>query len=233
MRVIPKNNKDDLKILAFLGDEYAGEPFSLSYFSGKYGVTRFVCSFDGQTYTNCQKVDEKHVICLLDNHNLPNGLLSVEKRIYEPDAQMPDGNLRLNSTELVEFMYEGELCHIELTSGNSEKITIPEITLQLLGNIIKGERGERGEQGERGLQGERGERGLQGLQGEQGIQGIQGERGERGEQGERGADGSILYPTMHVDANGFLVCDVPEAANDINFKLDEGGFLCVNLPEVD
>lgn len=117
----------------------------------------------------------------------------------------------------------------ESAGENRIKITLTNGTEKFF-SIYNGEKGERGE---RGLQGERGERG------ERGEQGLRGERGERGEQGvagvdgKNGVDGSVIFPSVHVDGAGYLVVDIPDEAGDSNnLSIDKDGYLCVEYPDI-
>ena len=75
-----------------------------------------------------------------------------------------------------------------------------EEVLELLKNIVRGNKGDRGDkgikgekgpQGIQGLQGEQGDPGDSGIQGERGIPGEQGFQGEQGEKGDRGDKGEM------------------------------------------
>lgn len=50
--------------------------------------------------------------------------------------------------------------------------------------------------------------------------------------GKNGADGSILYPSIRIDASGFAVVDVPDASEGTNFDIDGEGYLCVDFPDL-
>lgn len=142
MKVIRKNTKEDMKLLLSLGRNYSGEDFMLTFRSGRYGVTTYVCSYINGIYTNCEMADDTHVMCLLDNHNLPCGLLSVEVKVCMPDTQMPDGDYKICDTRLVEAIGEdGNPYHIEFTQGASDAISTPEMVWNLLGPVLRGKPG--------------------------------------------------------------------------------------------
>lgn len=146
MKVIRKNTKEDMKLLLSLGRNYSGEDFMLTFRSGRYGVTTYVCSYINGIYTNCEMADDTHVLCLLDNHNLPCGLLSVEVKVCMPDTQMPDGDYKICDTRLVEAIGEdGNPYHIEFTQGASDAISTPEMVWNLLGPVLRGKPGTVGE----------------------------------------------------------------------------------------
>lgn len=205
MKVIHKNYKSDIKLLVSLGENYNGEPFSLVFTSGKMSIKKFECSYKDGVYKNCEMADNKHVLCLLDNHELSTGLLHVTTMIYLPDTQMQDGDFRIADARPVEALdANGELYHIELTTGVTDDIETGEMVWDLLGTVLRGEtgpmgpqgevgpvgpKGETGERGPVGAQGPQGERGPQGEQGPQGLKGDTGERGPKGDTGERGPQG--------------------------------------------
>lgn len=66
-----------------------------------------------------------------------------------------------------------------------------------------------------------------------GVDYFDGKDGKDGEDGKDGKDGSILFPSMRVDAAGYLVCDVPDASEGTNFDIDGEGYLCVDFPDVE
>lgn len=139
MEVMHKNSNEDLKLLVSLGENYGGEKFTLKFTSGKFDLRSFVCSYDGETYVNCEMADESHVLCFLDNHGLTCGLVSIETTIYLPDSQMGDNNFKLHSRKLVEFLHEGIPYHLELTNGASDDIHTEEMVMNIIGKVIKGD----------------------------------------------------------------------------------------------
>lgn len=257
MEVKRKNVKEDLKLLISLGIDYGGEAFSIKFTSGNYGVKEYVCSFDGDTkYTNCRKVDDTHVLCLLDNHGLSCGLVTTEIKVCMPDTQMPDGDFRINERKLLEFVIDGVPYHLELINGASDTINTPEVTFELLGTVLRGKDGKDGRDGidgRDGADGRDGQDGKDGINGRDGIDGKDGKDGRDGADGhdgytpqkgidyfdgrdgidgKDGVDGSILYPSMRVDAAGYLVVDVPDESEGTNMSLDGEGYLCVNFPDL-
>lgn len=82
--------------------------------------------------------DKNHVLCLMNNHGLPCGLLNVESVIYITDEQMPDGDFKKSDKRLFEFPYEGRMYHLEMTNGKSDDLETPEILLDIIGTVIKG-----------------------------------------------------------------------------------------------
>ena len=144
MKIIHKNKKEDIKLLIDLGADYHGEDIVLTFSAGQYGLNKFVCSYVGGVQTNCV-VNNSTVLCLLDNHGLSLGMLSVEIDIRVPDSQMPDGNFRHVTQKIASFVLGGEECNLELTNGESDYFpieSVPEATISLLSTVIKGEPGK-------------------------------------------------------------------------------------------
>lgn len=144
MKTIHKNKKEDIKLLIDLGADYHGEDIVLTFSAGKYGLNKFVCSYVGGVQTNCV-VNNSTVLCLLDNHGLSLGMLSVEIDIRVPDSQMPDGDFRHVTQKIASFVLGGEECSLELTNGESDYFPeelVPESVINLLPTVIKGEPGK-------------------------------------------------------------------------------------------
>ena len=144
MKIIHKNKKEDIKLLIDLGADYHGEDIVLTFSAGQYGLNKFVCSYVGGVQTNCV-VNNSTVLCLLDNHGLSLGMLSVEIDIRVPDSQMPDGNFRHVTQKIASFVLGGEECSLELTNGASDYFPeelVPESVINLLPTVIKGEPGK-------------------------------------------------------------------------------------------
>ena len=144
MKIIHKNKKEDIKLLIDLGADYHGEDIVLTFSAGQYGLNKFVCSYVGGVQTNCV-VNNSTVLCLLDNHGLSLGMLSVEIDIRVPDTQMPDGDFRHVTQKIASFVLGGEECSLELTNGESDYFpieSVPEAAINLLSTVIKGEPGK-------------------------------------------------------------------------------------------
>lgn len=144
MKIIHKNKKEDIKLLIDLGADYHGEDVVLTFSAGQYGLNKFVCSYVGGVQTNCV-VNNSTVLCLLDNHGLSLGMLSVEIEIRVPDTQMPDGDFRHVTHKIASFVLGGEECSLELTNGASDYFPeelVPESVINLLPTVIKGEPGK-------------------------------------------------------------------------------------------
>lgn len=144
MKIIHKNKKEDIKLLIDLGADYHGEDLVLTFSAGQYGLNKFVCSYVGGVQTNCV-VNNSTVLCLLDNHGLSLGMLSVEIEIRVPDSQMPDGDFRHVTRKIASFVLGGEECSLELTNGESDYFpieSVPEAAINLLSTVIKGEPGK-------------------------------------------------------------------------------------------
>ena len=144
MKIIHKNKKEDIKLLIDLGADYHGEDVVLTFSAGQYGLNKFVCSYVGGVQTNCI-VNNSTVLCLLDNHGLSLGMLSVEIDIRVPDTQMPDGDFRHVTHKIASFVLGGEECSLELTNGASDYFPeelVPESVINLLPTVIKGEPGK-------------------------------------------------------------------------------------------
>lgn len=144
MKIIHKNKKEDIKLLIDLGVDYHGEDIVLTFSAGQYGLNKFVCSYVGGVQTNCV-VNNSTVLCLLDNHGLSLGMLSVEIDIRVPDTQMPDGDFRHVTQKIASFVLGGEECSLELTNGASDYFPeelVPESVINLLPTVIKGEPGK-------------------------------------------------------------------------------------------
>lgn len=144
MKIIHKNKKEDIKLLIDLGADYHGEDIVLTFSAGQYGLNKFVCSYVGGVQTNCV-VNNSTVLCLLDNHGLSLGMLSVEIEIRVPDTQMKDGDFRHVTYKVASFVLGGEECSLELTNGASDYFPeelVPESVINLLPTVIKGEPGK-------------------------------------------------------------------------------------------
>lgn len=142
-----KNRKEDLKILVSLGSEYIpGTRFRLIFStpSGRFNGAYFICEMGKNSeLTNCLISDDNHVLCLLDNHNLPCGRLEIEVYVWFDDEQMPDGDLRLVSRKPVVFEDEdGQEYYIMLTEGESDPIPVVSAKAEIIGNLIKGDKGD-------------------------------------------------------------------------------------------
>lgn len=144
MKTIRKNRKEDLKLLIDLGENYHGEDVTFTFSAGRYGVEKYVCSYINGEAVNCI-VNGTVVMCLLDNHRLPLGTLSVEIDIRVPDTQMPDGDFRHVTRKAAAFTIGGEQCTVELTNGASDYFPeelVPEAVINLLPTVIKGDPGQ-------------------------------------------------------------------------------------------
>ena len=144
MKIIHKNKKEDIKLLIDLGADYHGEDIVLTFSAGQYGLNKYVCSYVGGVQTNCV-VNNSTVLCLLDNHGLSLGMLSVEIDIRVPDTQMRDGDFRHVTQKIASFVLGGEECSLELTNGASDYFPeelVPESVINLLPTVIKGESGK-------------------------------------------------------------------------------------------
>ena len=144
MKTIRKNRKEDLKLLIDLGENYHGEDVTFTFSAGRYGVEKYVCSYINGEAVNCV-VTGTAMLCLLDNHRLPLGTLSVEIDIRVPDTQMPDGDFRHVTRKAAAFTIGGEECTVELTNGASDYFPeelVPEAVINLLPTVIKGDPGQ-------------------------------------------------------------------------------------------
>lgn len=144
MKTIRKNRKEDLKLLIDLGENYHGEDVTFTFSAGRYGVEKYVCSYIGGDAVNLV-VTGTAMLCLLDNHRLPLGTLSVEIDIRVPDTQMPDGDFRHVTRKAAAFSIGGEQCTVELTNGASDYFPeelVPEAVINLLPTVIKGDPGQ-------------------------------------------------------------------------------------------
>ena len=144
MKTIRKNRKEDLKLLIDLGENYHGEDVTFTFSAGRYGVEKYVCSYIGGEAVNLV-VTGTAMLCLLDNHRLPLGTLSVEIDIRVPDTQMPDGDFRHVTRKAAAFSIGGEQCTVELTNGASDYFPeelVPEAVINLLPTVIKGDPGQ-------------------------------------------------------------------------------------------
>lgn len=144
MKTIRKNRKEDLKLLIDLGENYHGEDVTFTFSAGRYGVEKYVCSYINGEAVNLV-VNGTAMLCLLDNHRLPLGTLSVEIDIRVPDTQMPDGDFRHVTRKAAAFLIGGEQCTVELTNGASDYFPeelVPEAVINLLPTVIKGDPGQ-------------------------------------------------------------------------------------------
>lgn len=144
MKTIRKNRKEDLKLLIDLGENYHGEDVTFTFSAGRYGVEKYVCSYINGESVNLV-VTGTAMLCLLDNHRLPLGTLSVEIDIRVPDTQMPDGDFRHVTRKAAAFSIGGEQYTVELTNGASDYFPeelVPEAVINLLPTVIKGDPGQ-------------------------------------------------------------------------------------------
>lgn len=225
MNIIHKNYREDLKLLIDMGANYKGEPFRIVFTAGCYAVKEYVCSYNCVAYTNCERVDESHILCLLDNHGLPCGLVNAEIDIFMPDGSMPDGNFRLSTKGLLEFEYQGETCHLELIEGEGDEISIAEISTTLLGTILRGEKGDKGDKGDPGAKGEKGDKGDRGeslltfedltLEEIEAIRGPKGDKGDAGPQGPKGDKGDVGPQGPAGKVNDVMVNGVSVVADNV------------------
>ena len=214
MNITPINSKSSFKILIELYN-YNGEDFRLSFFTANTVQKRYSCSCVSGVYTNCQKLDNTHVLCSFPANSFKLGMLKCEVS-YSVYDELSQGNIfKIVSNELVVANVNGAESHIEITNDKTAAITTPEFAVYLLGTIVQGKscniklngqvfepinglidlgtitdiEGMQGPQGPQGEQGEQGPQGEQGIPGERGPQGEKGDKGEQGIPGEQGPQG--------------------------------------------
>lgn len=155
MNVTPINKRSSFKILIAL-DNYSGEDFRLSFYTAGTVQKRFVCSYINGAYTNCQYIDDYHVLCSFPANTFNLGILKCEICYSFYDELSESNYFKIVSNEIVTARVNNEDSHIEITNDKTGKIITPEFAIYLLGPILRGEKGEQGEKGDPGEKGDTG-----------------------------------------------------------------------------
>ncbi|WP_455673757.1 hypothetical protein [Phocaeicola sp.] len=90
------NFKSDFKILEKNLDGDITTPFKFLYSS--FGIP-FIAAFDGKTYTNCKRLEDRSLLVIFDKHNLSPGRLRVERKYFLSDSDFADGICNIVSVE--------------------------------------------------------------------------------------------------------------------------------------
>lgn len=218
MKQIPINYKSDFN--AILGLEGGwGVPFRASFWAGQPD-RRFEASWDGMdTYVNCHREADGRMCFGFDNHGLHTGKLMLDLTFFIDNTCFADG-ICSEAIETFSPVFEDE-------DGVQYQVTLDykgQNTITTIGTLPAFyQRGEKGEKGDPGSAGAPGAPGPQGPAGRDGRDGIDGKDGK---------DGSIIYPSVSIDAAGYLVAEIPDEAEGTNLSLDADGYLCVDFPDI-
>lgn len=194
-------------------------PFRLNFYTGS-PRSAFVAEHDGKgNYRNCHLESDGRLCIGFDHHNQPCGDMKLQPVFY-----------------LDNICYESGICDQEIepfapvfVDEDGEEYTLQlsmrgATTMTLIGTLPpffqKGDKGDKGDPGR------------DGQDGQPGAKGDKGDKGDPGKDGKDGADGSILYPSVSIDAAGYLVAEIPDEAEGTNFSLDADGYLCVDFPDI-
>lgn len=119
------NYKSDFELTAaWVGDEGI-TPFILEY---SVGTRKVIASFDGQTWKNCEKLDDKHILVFFDQHHFGLGSLKCELTYYIDNERYADGNKK------VSIPLE---TNIVLVDGPSDEV-ITDLVMQVSPNYQRG-----------------------------------------------------------------------------------------------
>lgn len=119
------NYKSDFDVIATWTGEGEITPFILDYFVGNI---KYTASFNGKTWRNCQKMDEKHIRVFFDNHRFGCGHLGCTMTFFLENEDYPDG--RQTVTNVIET-------NIRLIDGTSDEV-INDISMELSPNYQSG-----------------------------------------------------------------------------------------------
>lgn len=136
MNVTPINKRSGFKILIAL-DNYSGEDFRLSFYTAGTVQKRFVCSYINGTYTNCQRIDDYHVLCSFPSNAFNLGILKCEVCYVFYDELSESNYFKIISNEIVTARVNDEDSHIEITNDKTGKIVTPEFAIYLLGPVLQ------------------------------------------------------------------------------------------------
>lgn len=120
------NYKSDFKVIITIDESLSGYPFRFTFFVGR---SRYVCSYDGTTYTNCEVVDTTHVQCALDDHDFPQGRLCVDSCFYLTDDTYADGSAAVHTREMLDVI---------LTDGRTDEFDNAEVEYSVLLTALRG-----------------------------------------------------------------------------------------------
>ena len=120
-------------------------PFRLAFRSA--GQKAYVATYDGETYTNCQRMDDTHVLVHFNNAGLGIGELFLTATFYLDNASYADG-----SQAVVRFAKTD----IALTGDPDDCPCTPQPFVQLYPDYQRGEQGPQGPKGDKGDKGESG-----------------------------------------------------------------------------
>ena len=136
MNVTPINKRSSFKILITL-DNYSGEDFRLSFYAAGTVQKRFICSYINGAYTNCQRIDDYHVLCSFPPNTFNLGILKCEVCYGFYDELSESNYFKVISNEIVTARVNDEDSHIEITNDKTGKIVTPEFAIYLLGPVLQ------------------------------------------------------------------------------------------------
>lgn len=87
------NRESDFELTAaWVGDEGI-TPFILEY---SVGTRKVIASWDGNTWKNCEKLDDKHIQVFFDQHHFGCGALQCKLTYYIKNERYTDGNKKVS-----------------------------------------------------------------------------------------------------------------------------------------
>lgn len=138
MDIIKKYYKEDFKILVTLPEAYINEDFEITVMSGGRSYKAGYSEIKG--YENCQIIDKK-VLVAVGSHNLGCGLVETELIVRFRDTSMPGGIYKYANIKPAVCEHEGKKCVLVLHKGKSETVSTDEVTVDILADLIRGEKG--------------------------------------------------------------------------------------------
>ena len=120
------NYKSDFELIAnWVGESDEILPFVLTYSAGG---AKYTASYNGRTWRNCEKVDDKKIRVIFDNHNLGVGKLYCKFTFWIDNPSYPDGKQTIES--YVET-------NIQLVNASSDDV-LNDVQLELMPNYMRG-----------------------------------------------------------------------------------------------
>ena len=122
------NYQSDFELICHWVGEDEIIPFVLEY---KSGNSMYTASFNGTTWRNCEKVDDKTIKVFFDNHNLRPGALMCKMTYWLKNDHYLD-----KRQTIVQHINTD----VQLVVGSSDEV-INDLTMEIAPNYMKGESG--------------------------------------------------------------------------------------------
>lgn len=224
MKTIEQFYKSDFTVILASEAQWGGCPFRLNFYTASPSRP-FVASYDGVTWKNCRLLADGRLEIGINQtdgtvKNLMGiGTLTLAIEFYLDNDAFCDHICNQYVKPFVPVFddVDGTQYQVNLSLNGASSLTV-------IGTLppfyMKGEKGDKGEPGR------------DGQDGLPGAKGDKGDKGDPGKDGKDGADGSILYPSVSIDAAGYLVAEIPDEAEGTNLSLDADGYLCVDFPDI-